>query len=252
MLNYRAKASRIGIQNFCSDLTLPIPSIRQRSFRSFFFFSLVDRRSSARLRKRNRVAIRRGVANKSATHSVVPADAWFHGIAMRDCNAVARLCARARTLALKRASTRVGNSPDALCIYCFTYLVGNYFCQRNDFQTTRYLRNAIGLIYRFSDVFLGPVCRYRCTCPAVCPSVALLVCLCLVTSKLRWRTIPLATALPILAKATLKRESFLSKTKGCVFQRILYSIFALLFSKLYSNWNTPDEVLGILELGWID
>lgn len=63
----------------------------------------------------------------------------------------------------------VGNSADALCIYCFTYLVGNYFCQRNDFQPPRYLRNAIGLIYRPADVFLGPVCRYPCTCPPLPP-----------------------------------------------------------------------------------
>lgn len=50
--------------------------------------------------------------------------------------------------------------------------MGNYFCQRNDFQPPRYLRNAIGLIYRSADVFLGPVCRYVVPLPLPAPTPA--------------------------------------------------------------------------------
>lgn len=60
------------------------------------------------------------------------ADALFHGTAARTCatelTATVRQGERKRDGRGVRAErARVGNSSDALCIYRFTYLVGNYF-----------------------------------------------------------------------------------------------------------------------------
>lgn len=63
----------------------------------------------------------------------------------------------------------MGNSSDALCIYRFTYLVGNYFAIVMTFRySARYLRNAISLIYHPDLVFLAGhfVSANADTCPA--------------------------------------------------------------------------------------
>lgn len=132
-----SKKNKTNFQSFQSltlpPLLLPPPFLPDPASSSIFPFFLSTSRSSAIAKK----GIHRDPSwqinprHRSVMHSI----SWNRSGGRSRAGPSQAEPSRAEQS--RAARVCVGNSADALCIYCFTYLVGNYFCQRNDFQPPR-------------------------------------------------------------------------------------------------------------------